>query len=219
MARVKNFGDLLASQSSSFVDEKEAEADAAGEVQTPAETAAPVEEEAHPVAEPANEEKPKPAPRTKTSRAKKPAPAPKPAVSEDDDEDDDEASGTDEKTVGVPVHLPKRINDRLIAFMADTNRSHPMVLLDAIEVTYEHLGELIQKKLGIETQPKTKLFNRSGVRSAVIAEKNTEKHTVQVSKGDRDMLGQIANDLGAPSRTFMIVVAYDAYLPQLPDEN
>lgn len=218
MARVKNFGDLLASQSASFVDEKEAEAGTSGEEATPVEVAAPEAEE-HPAAEPVKDEKPKPAPRAKTTRAKKPAPAPKPSVSEEDDDEDDDASGSDEKTVGVPVHLPKRINDRLMAFMADTNRSHPMVLLDAIEVTYDRLGELIQKKLGIETQPRTKLFNRSGVRSAVIAEKNTEKHTVQVSKGDRDMLGQIANDLGAPSRTFMIVVAYDAYLPQLPDEN
>lgn len=116
---------------------------------------------------------------------------------------------------GVPVHLPDDINDRLKQFMATTGRSHQIVLMDAIETEYERLGERIKEKLGLEVEkPRTSLFERD-TRTApkTSANENRNKHTVRMTGTNRRILDKLTEDLGAPSRNFLIITAYEAYLP------
>lgn len=120
------------------------------------------------------------------------------------------------KTVGVPVHLPDDVNDRLLAWMTFTGRSHPVVLLDAIETVYEQLGDLIQHKLGPDDRPKTSLFARSNRQAPKTNPgENPHKHTVRIVQDARDVLDELTAKFAAPSRNFLIIAAYDGYLPSL----
>lgn len=129
-----------------------------------------------------------------------------------------EDSSSGDKTVGVPVHLPDDINIRLLAWMKLTGRSHPVVLLDAIETVYEQLGDLIQQKLGPDDRPKTSLFQRSNRQAPKTNPgENPHKHTVRIDKGARDVLDDLTAKFAAPSRNFLLIAAYDGYL--LPVEQ
>lgn len=127
-----------------------------------------------------------------------------------------ERASTADKTVGVPVHLPDDVNDRLLSWMRLTGRSHPVVLLDAIETVYEQLGDLIQHKLGPDDRPKTALFARSNRQAPKTNPgENPHKHTVRIDKGARDVLDEFTEKFAAPSRNFLLIAAYDGYLPSL----
>lgn len=186
--------------------------------------------------EPEPEETPAPAPALKKAAPrptpKKAAPRPEPATQEpavhidqatptaqpepaEPSKNEEPASG-EGKTVGVPVHLPDDVNDRLLAWMTLTGRSHPVVLLDAIETVYEQLGDLIQHKLGPDDRPKTSLFARSNRQAPKTNPgENPHKHTVRIAKEARDVLDDLTAKFAAPSRNFLIIAAYDGYLPSL----
>lgn len=187
--------------------------------------------------EPEPEETPAPTPAPKKAAArptpKKAAPRPEPVAEEPAapveaatpaaaQPEATESSKTAEpasaagKTVGVPVHLPDDVNDRLLAWMTFTGRSHPVVLLDAIETVYEQLGDLIQHKLGPDDRPKTSLFARSNRQAPKTNPgENPHKHTVRIVQDARDVLDDLTAKFAAPSRNFLIIAAYDGYLPSL----
>lgn len=129
--------------------------------------------------------------------------------------DDDGGEGRETATKGVPVHLPDDINDRLVAFMQRTGRSHQIVLMDAIETVFERLGDLIKGRLGLEERPRTQLFERDRQALKTSAFENRHKHTVRMTASNRRILDDLTEELGAPSRNFLIITAYDEYLPPI----
>lgn len=118
---------------------------------------------------------------------------------------------------GVPVHLTEELNDRLQDYMARKRWSHQTVLLDAIEATYTRLPELIRAATAAddETTERTPLFDRPSRPAPKASGEARVKHTVRMSDSNRNILDRITEDLGAPSRNFVITVAYEAYLPTI----
>lgn len=118
---------------------------------------------------------------------------------------------------GVPVHLTEELNDRLQDYMARKRWSHQTVLLDAIEATYTRLPELIRAATAAddETTERTPLFDRPSRPAPKASGEARVKHTVRMSDSNRNILDRITEELGAPSRNFVITVAYEAYLPTI----
>lgn len=163
-------------------------------------------------------------PPASTTPAKKPAPrrqagpaASQPAMAPTAADDDDADSGRETATKGVPVHLPSSLNDRLQAYMARTRKSHQTVLLDALEATYDRLPDLIRQATAGESAgeeaPKASLFARPTLPAPVATGEPRVKHTVRVSPTNRKVLDTITAELEAPSRNFVIITAYEAFLP------
>lgn len=152
------------------------------------------------------EEKPTTPSRARTAPRVK-APAPKQA-----------SDSTEAVTTGMAIELPVDIDQRLAAYIEATRKTHPTVLLDAVESTYEQLPDLIREALGDEPAPKVSLFNRTPMQvSTRRLPRGEEKvrRTVKLTASNRALLDELAVKLGAPSRTFLVVTAYDAYLPKL----
>lgn len=177
--------------------------------------------------EPVKEAAPARKPRTTKSEAKpapaKASPAPvapakdeAPSTAKADELQAGGASTSEDGKVGVPVHLPDDVNDRLLAYMELTGRSHPVILLDAFETVYEDLPQLLQEKLGGDERPKTSLFQRS-TRQAPKTKPgdNPHKHTVRIEKSERAVLDSLTTQFAAPSRNFLIIAAYNGYLPPM----
>lgn len=118
---------------------------------------------------------------------------------------------------GVPVHLTEELNERLQDYMARKRWSHQTVLLDAIEATYTRLPELIRAATAAddETTERTPLFDRPSRPAPKASGEARVKHTVRMSDSNRNILDRITEELGAPSRNFVITVAYEAYLPTI----
>lgn len=174
----------------------------------PVDQAPAVETEPAPTAEPAAPAK-KQAPRKQPTRTTRTA-------------DDDGGEGEERETAskGVPVHLPVPLNDRLQAYMAKTRKSHQTVLLDAVSATYKRLPELIREATaGGEDSDEdwTDLFNRQKRPAPVTDAGPRVKHTVRVAPSYRAILDRVTAELDAPSRNFVIITAYEAFLPPLSD--
>jgi len=119
---------------------------------------------------------------------------------------------------GLAIELPVEIDRRLAAYIAKTKKSHHTVLLDAVEATYDRLPDLIRTALGEddEATPKVTLFNRAPlVKPRPVHSGEKVRRTLKVTASNRALLDELTERFGAPSRTFLIVTAYDAYLPQL----
>lgn len=131
------------------------------------------------------------------------------------------AAPTQESSSAVQliVELPDSVNKRLEAYRAKTSKSHTVVLYDAVERVYEQLPELIRAELGIEESPATvRLFERSIRTSTPVPtgdKEPTVTHSIRVTSNNRRDLTELAERFGAPSRNFMLVVAYKAFLPEL----
>lgn len=129
----------------------------------------------------------------------------------------DNGGGAETASKGVPVHLTEELNERLQAYMARKRWSHQTVLLDAIEATYTRLQGLINEATHAdeESVERTPLFDRP-VRPVHTATGEARvKHTVRMTDSNRKILDDITEQLGAPSRNFLITVAYEAYLPPI----
>jgi len=116
------------------------------------------------------------------------------------------------------VHLTEELNERLQAHMARTRRSHQTVLMDAIEATYSRLPDLVAEATLTDEQDaeRTPLFDRTPTRPAPTATGQARfKHTVRMTDRNRKILDDITEQVGAPSRNFLITVAYEAYLPTI----
>jgi len=128
-------------------------------------------------------------------------------------------SNSDRETAskGVPVHLTEELNERLQAYMATTRWSHHNVLLDAIETTYARLPELIAEATAAASRQaeRTVLFSRPNPTAPKATGEARVKHTVKMSDTNRNILDRITAEVGAPSRNFLITVAYEAYLPTI----
>lgn len=115
----------------------------------------------------------------------------------------------------IQVSLPRSLMERLDRFKKDKGLSHPTILFDAIESNAERLPDLVKARI-VQVGGTTgkSLFNRP--QTVVPRSSDTEpKETfiIRVSQENKDILDQLAQDSGAPSRTVLLVAAYDAYLP------
>lgn len=115
----------------------------------------------------------------------------------------------------IQVSLPRSLMERLDRFKKDKGLSHPTILFDAIENNADRLPELVRDRI-VQVGGTTgrSLFNRP--QTVVPRSPDTEpKETfiIRVSQENKDILDQLARDAGAPSRTVLLVAAYDAYLP------
>lgn len=190
---------------------------------TPAEQPEPAEQQ-EPDTTPTQEE-PTPAPAPEIAivadpaieePAKKPAPR-KQATSRTATVPED--GGKETASMGVPVHLPGPLNDRLQAYMTRTRKSHQTVLLDAIEATYSRLPQLIREATAAggeeEPQERVSLFSRPTLQAPQSTGETRIKHTVRVSPTNRQILDNLTAELEAPSRNFVIITAYEAFLPPI----
>lgn len=164
-------------------------------------------------AEPPSPSKATPKPRAKRSPSSRPSRQAAPVV-----DDDEEGSPTD--TVSAVVTIRKDIDDRLMEYRKRTRKSHPVILFDAIEGTYEQLPELVRIALGKEadSKPGPSLFDRSPRTETPITTGESVvrvDHTIRITRANRRKLTEIAEEVGAPSRNFMMEIAYDAFLPKL----
>jgi predicted DNA-binding protein len=209
---MKNLGELVGREDP----EPETQAPA-GETPAPApaaETSAAVAE-SQPAPEPqAPAEDPDPAPAPIV--APKPAPR-KPRAARATAPVDEDHAERETASKGVPVHLTEELNERLQAYMTRKRWSHQTVLLDAIEATYTQLPELIRHATAAddENAERTPLFDRPSRPAPKASGEARVKHTVRMSDSNRNTLDRITEELGAPSRNFVITVAYEAYLPHI----
>lgn len=181
---------------------------------------------------PAVQPAPSKAPQVAAAPIEVPAPAPTPAAADVDEAAPAEPakkqraprrpaaaadSGGERETAskGVPVQLTEELNERLQAYMTRKSWSHQTVLLDAIEATYTRLPELISQATASDdaAAERTPLFDRPSRPTPKASGEARIKHTVRMSDSNRNTLDRIAEELGAPSRNFLITVAYEAYLP------
>lgn len=115
----------------------------------------------------------------------------------------------------IQVSLPRSLMERLERFKKDKGLSHPTILFDAIESNADRLSDLVKARI-VQVGGATgkSLFNRP---QTVVprSSDNEPKETfiIRVSQQNKDILDQLAQDAGAPSRTVLLVAAYDAYLP------
>lgn len=154
---------------------------------------------------------PPPAPEEPSTPARKTRGPRRTATAADGESDRETASK------GVPVHLTEELNERLQAYMATTRWSHHNVLLDAIETTYERLPELIAEATAAASRKaeRTVLFARPSPTAPKASGEARVKHTVKMSDTNRNILDRVTAEVGAPSRNFLITVAYEAYLPTI----
>ncbi len=177
---------------------------------TPAPAAAPAPA---PTPEPATAAAPA-AEATPPSEPAKKARAPRRSAAADDGGGERETASK-----GVPVHLTEELNERLQAYMTRKRWSHQTVLLDAIEATYTRLPALIREATAAddEAAERTPLFDRPSRPTPKASGEARVKHTVRMSDSNRNTLDRITEELGAPSRNFVITVAYEAYLPTIEE--
>lgn len=180
----------------------------------------PATQTSEPTTQRLEEATPKPAEATFAKPAPRPA---KRASTAKSPELGGEAPGSDQKQVGVPVHLPDDLEARLVAHLARTKLAHPDVLMLAIESTYPRLASLVRDAVqGDESTATTvtTLFERETVPAPrVTPGANRNKHTVRMSKRNRDILDAVTTEVGAPTRMLLIITAYRDYLPPLPTES
>ena len=185
----------------------------AGEQAAPTPAAAPTPPaQTEPAPTPATEKAtPPPAAEETSTPARKTRGPRRTAAAADGDSDRETASK------GVPVHLTEELNERLQAYMATTRWSHHNVLLDAIETTYERLPELIAEATAAASRKaeRTVLFARPNPTAPKASGEARVKHTVKMSDTNRNILDRVTAEVGAPSRNFLITVAYEAYLPTI----
>lgn len=184
-------------------------------VQVQSDDSAPVVEETQPTEGPAIETEapagvneastPKPEPRRRaTPVAPRRAPA-TPATTSN--------SAAGDSVKGLALELPRSLNARLNAHHAQTKMSFVLTVMTAVEVAYPRLQELIDKKLGRHDEPaRVSLFTKP-TRQRIARDEETDRRTIRMSADGLAVLDGLVEEFAAPSRTFLVIVALDTYLP------
>lgn len=128
------------------------------------------------------------------------------------------ASPGETATKGVAFNLPVSLDEKLAAYMQKTGKSHHRILLEAIARTYPQLPELIRKGMSGDDEDAPQedeiaaLFDMPAWSAPKTSQEARVKHIVRVSSSNRQKLDDITRELGAPSRNFVIITAYKAFL-------
>lgn len=115
----------------------------------------------------------------------------------------------------IQVSLPRSLKERLDRYKAEQGLSHPTILFDAIETNVDRLPELVKERtVNVGATGGKSLFNRPQTvvrRDAATEPKET--FIIRISQDNKDILEQLVEDSGAPSRNVLLVAAYEAFLP------
>lgn len=211
MARKMSMAEKLASRVQPLPDEATVEAVAPT---SPAESSDDMGEPSTAPAEAASAAPSEAAATARKSDRPRSAPAPRKRKSGSD------AGRTSPTTLSAPaqliLELPESVNRRLTAYRVRTRKSHAFVLLKAVESTYDRLPELVKTALGEDDEPVAQLFERSARTATPVRTSDSEPtftHSIRTTINNRTALSELAEELGAPSRNFLLVLAYDAFLP------
>lgn len=138
----------------------------------------------------------------------------------------EETPGTSDAaaTAGIQVMIPQDLNERLQTYLKKRKISHAKLLIEAIEKTYKRLPQLVNEAQGLEDDEEDDddrvfLFERPVRERQQTAGAPRAKHHVRLTPKNRKLLDAVTEYAGAPSRNFMITVAYDAYLPPIKKES
>ncbi|MBB3159499.1 hypothetical protein FHS07_003234 [Microbacterium proteolyticum] len=118
-----------------------------------------------------------------------------------------------ESVKGLALELPKSLNARLNAHHTQTKMSFVLTVMTAVEVAYPRLQELIDKKLGRHDEPARVSLFAKPTRQRISRDEETERRTIRMSAGGLEVLDGLVEEFAAPSRTFLVIVALDTYLP------
>ncbi len=122
-------------------------------------------------------------------------------------------SAAGESVKGLALELPKSLNDRLNAHHAQTKMSFVLTVMTAVEVAYPRLQELIDNKLGRHDEPARVSLFAKPTRQRISRDEETERRTIRMSAGGLQVLDGLVEEFAAPSRTFLVIIALDNYLP------
>src|SRR5690606_2214630 len=103
------------------------------------------------------------------------------------------------------------VMDMLTEYKARTEMSHPNILFDALEYSYDELPNLIKDRATRLEPDRKKLFERpsSPAKHEDVA---TETFVVRMTQANKDVIEDMWKTLEAPSRTAMLAAAYKHYL-------
>lgn len=173
---------------------------------------ATVQEVATPPAEPATA--PETAPASKAKRGRTRTAAPKtttPPAAAMAAETHQPAGESDKKDAPVQASLRESLYTKLLEYKKESGKTHPAILFDAIESTYDRLPELI-KEHTIPVETTHRLFDRP---ESAIARGDSEpkkQWIMRVSHKNKAIIEQLTEQFGAPNPTQLIAIAYEAYL-------
>lgn len=129
------------------------------------------------------------------------------------DEDVDAAGGTKSERAdkGVQVTLRKPVMKMLEEYKTRTEMSHPNILFDALEYSYDELPSLIKDRATRLDPDRKKLFARP---SSPARHEDVETVTfiVRMTQTNKDVIEQMWREFEAPSRTALLAAAYEHYL-------
>ncbi|MBF0816266.1 hypothetical protein IR155_07600 [Microbacterium paludicola] len=126
------------------------------------------------------------------------------------------------ESMSVELSAPESLSARIREFKSSTKVSMPTLVLDAVEATVDDLPQLIAERLGVQ-HPKAaqrKLFDRPAPTVRISSrDEKTEAYPMRMRTDHVAVLDQLKDEVGAPSRNLLMVVALDAYLPGGDDES
>lgn len=124
---------------------------------------------------------------------------------------DDRAVKPGRADKGVQVTLEQPVMDMLTEYKARTEMSHPNILFDALEYSYDELPNLIKDRATRLEPDRKKLFERPSS-PAKHEDVETETFVVRMTQANKDVIEDMWKQLEAPSRTAMLAAAYKHYL-------
>lgn len=114
----------------------------------------------------------------------------------------------------ISINMPLSLYARLLRHKEAEHLSHPTILFNALEATAHKLPDLIRAKTGQAPEAQS-LFNRP--RTVALQNEADEPRgqiIVRISEVNKQVIAQLVEDAGAPSRNMLIVAAYEDYLPE-----
>lgn len=128
-------------------------------------------------------------------------------------DDVDAASGpkSERADKGVQVTLRAPVMRMLEEYKTSTGMSHPNILFDALEYSYDELHSLIKDRATRLDPDRKKLFARPSS-PARHEDVETETFIVRMTQTNKDVIEDMWKEFEAPSRTALLAVAYEHYL-------
>lgn len=128
--------------------------------------------------------------------------------------DDVDAAGgpkSERADKGVQVTLRAPVMKMLEEYKTRTGMSHPNILFDALEYSYDELHSLIKDRATRLDPDRKKLFARPSS-PARHEDVETETFIVRMTQTNKDVIEDMWKEFEAPSRTALLAVAYEHYL-------
>lgn len=117
----------------------------------------------------------------------------------------------------VQVTLPKSLMPLLGSYKESTRLSHPNILFDAVEYSYEVLEDLVGGQITKLPDERHKLFERPSISTR--SEEETETFIVRMTPTNKQVLDDLWKRINAPSRTAMLAAAYSHYLTNMTTKD